>query len=67
MGSLLAGLLPAAGDRARLAAGLTATLSFEGAAGTYRWGPEGDLLGPGVRMYEATGVRWLVEEPAAPT
>ncbi len=61
VGSLLAGLLPAAGERARLAAGLDATLSFEGVAGSYRWDQRGDLLSPSVRMYRATGVRWLAD------
>jgi ABC-type branched-subunit amino acid transport system substrate-binding protein len=64
-GTFLAGLLPSVESRAQLAARIAATPSFDGVAATYRWGPQGVLLGPRVRMYQATGVRWLEEEPSA--
>ncbi len=66
-GRLLAGLLPSVEGRAQLAARLATTRSFDGVAATYRWDPRGVLLDPGVRMYQATGVRWLSEEPSAPS
>jgi ABC-type branched-subunit amino acid transport system substrate-binding protein len=60
-GRLLADLLDRATDRVGLAAGLAATTHYVGLGGSYRWTPGGDLRAPRVRMYEASGVRWLAE------
>jgi branched-chain amino acid transport system substrate-binding protein len=47
------------GGRPAVAEALTALRSFSGTAGTYRWDARGDLIRPGIRTYQAEGVRWL--------
>ena len=66
LGRLLAGLVATSGDRAGLSVAIAGLSSFAGIANTYRWDGEGDLLAPGVRMYQATGMRWLAERSPPP-
>jgi hypothetical protein len=45
---------------------ITDLLRYEGLTSRYAWTPAGHLVTPQVRMYEATGVRWIEIAGAAP-
>ena len=59
-GSLLASALRrAGGPGAGVGAAIASLAGAEGLGGPYRWDPQGDLAPPSVRIYRATGYRWI--------